>query len=234
MNQLCLVTLASLVWVTAPAMAITAPLLSLGDTLQRDHRVTQGQQRDSSKILLSLEPSEKPIVQTEDWTTKDIKLPWNQVALDKSFGAEELVVFTKSFKFKLGFASNRKERVHARWTQKSVELAIMRGRDCGLLFGCESATSYGLPKRIKVTVDGQDFFLKTIEQNTYELTSEFKQAIEQTSGRLAFKVDERVNFEVQEEALPGLKQLLTRQGTANLVKPMGAPSTLAPTNPGAF
>lgn len=236
MNQLRLVTLASLVWFTVPVMAIAASLpLSLGAPLPRNDRAVEVPQRTLFKTLLSLESSAKPIVQTEDWTTKDIKLPWNQVALDKSFGAEELVVFTKSFKFKLGFASNRKERVHARWTQKSVELAIMRGRDCGLLFGCESATSYGLPKRIKVTVGGQDFFLKTVEQNTYELTPEFKQAILQTSGRLDFKVDERVNFEIQEEALPGLKQLLALEGSAtNLANPTGTPSTLAPTNPGAF
>ncbi len=212
MNQLRLVTLAGLVWVTVPAMATAASLpLTLGFSLQRDDQVIEVQQYHPSKTLLSLEPAERPVVQTEDWTTKDIKLPWNQVALDKSFGAEELVVFTKSFKFKVGFASNRKERVHARWTQKGVELAVMRGRDCGLLFGCESATSYGLPKRIKVTVSGQDFFLKTVEQNTYELTPEFKQALLQTSGRLNFKVDERVNFEIQEEALPGLKQLLALQ-----------------------
>ncbi|MCG9890097.1 MAG: hypothetical protein MH252_03335 [Thermosynechococcaceae cyanobacterium MS004] len=192
--------------------------------MQRNDRTVDVPQGNPSKTLLSLEPSVQPIVQTEDWTTKDIKLPWNQVALDKSFGAEELVVFTKSFKFKLGFASNRKERVHARWTQKSVELAIMRGRDCGLLFGCESATSYGLPKRIKVTVGAQDFFLKAIEQNTYELTPELIQAILQTSGRLNFKVDERVNFEIQEEALPGLKQLLTLEGSSpSLAKPMGTP-----------
>jgi hypothetical protein len=209
MHQFRSVALVSFVLAALPttAIAVTHPFTSSLTSSQSDEYVIREPQHNPSRMLLSLEPSERPIVQTQDWTTKDIKLPWNQVALDKSFGAEELVVFTKSFKFKLGFASNRKERVHARWTQKSVELFIVRGRDCGIVFGCESSTSYGLPKRIKVTIAGQDFFLKTIEQNTYELTPEFKQALQQAAGRLTFTVDERVNFEIQEEALPGLKQL---------------------------
>lgn len=84
------------------------------------------------------------------------------------------------------------------------------------------------PKRIKITSGGQDYFLKTVEQNTYELTPELKQAINQTSGRLIFKVDERVNFEIQEEAIPGLKNLFTMQPIANSAPP-ATPS--APSNP---
>jgi hypothetical protein len=174
-----------------------------------------------------------PTVQTEDWTTKDIKLPWNQVAVDKSFGQSELVVFTKSFKFKVGLISNRKERIHARWTTSNVEIFVMRGRDCGLLLGCESGTNYALPKRIKITVGQQDYFLKSIEQNTYALTPEFKQAASQTTGRLTFKIDERVNFEIQEEALPGLKNLFAIQpAPPTAVAPSEpVPATAAPSAP---
>jgi hypothetical protein len=223
MHLLRFVTLASLIGLAVPTAIATHPSSAALSPLRSNSYVIKMQQPKVFRILLSLEPSDKPIVQTEDWTTKDVKLPWNQVALDKSFGAEELVVFTKSFKFKLGFVSNRKERVHARWTQKSVEVFIMRGRDCGIVFGCESSTSYGLPKRIKVTVGGQDFFLKTIEQNTYELTPEFKQALQQTSGRFTFKVDERVNFEIQEEAIPGLKQLFAIAGNTSSANPSSIP-----------
>lgn len=174
-----------------------------------------------------------PTVQTEDWTTKDIKLPWNQVAVDKSFGQAELVVFTKSFKYKVGWFSNRKERVHARWTTNNVEIFVMRGRDCDLLLGCESGTNYALPKRIKITVGQQDYFLKSIEQNTYALTPEFKQAVSQTNNRLTFKIDERVNFEIQEEALPGLKNLFATQPTSpTAVAPsVSVPATIAPSAP---
>jgi hypothetical protein len=168
-----------------------------------------------------------PTVQTEDWTTKDIKLPWNQVAVDKSFGQAELVVFTKSFKYKVGWFSNRKERVHARWTNNDVEIFVMRGRDCDLLLGCESGTNYALPKRIKITVGQQDYFLKSIEQNTYALTPEFKQVVSQTNNRLTFKIDERVNFEIQEEALPGLKNLFAIQPTppTAVAPPVPVPAT---------
>jgi hypothetical protein len=206
------------------ASPFNSPLGNRGDRLA----IALPQSNKAQNMLVSLEPSGLPIVQTEDWTTKDINLPWNQVALDKSFGAEDLVVFTKSYKFKMGFVSNRKERVHARWTQKTVEIFIMRGRDCGLVFGCESATSYGLPKRIKISSGGQDYFLKTVEQNTYELTPDLKQAINQTSGRLIFKVDERVNFEIQEEAIPGLKNLFAMPPIATSTP--SAPST-PPANP---
>ncbi len=223
--------IASFVFAGGSATAISLPSQAVSpfnSPLGNSPAITLPQHNKAQNILVSLEPSGLPIVQTEDWTTKDINLPWNQVALDKSFGAEDLVVFTKSYKFKMGFVSNRKERVHARWTQKTVEIFIMRGRDCGLVFGCESATSYGLPKRIKITSGGQDYFLKTVEQNTYELTPELKQAINQTSGRLIFKVDERVNFEIQEEAIPGLKNLFTMQPIANS-DPPATPS--APSNP---
>lgn len=229
MYPLRLAALAGLGWVMASVAAIAAaPQPSFSSFLLQSEQGIEPLQRRVLSPLVSLDTSGMPIVQTEDWTTKDIKLPWNQVALDKSFGTEELVVFTKSYKFKLGFVSNRKERVHARWTQSSVEIFIMRGRDCGLVFGCESATSYALPKRLKVTVGGQDYFLKTVEQNTYELTPELKQAITQTSGRLTFKVDERVNFEVQEDALPGLKQLFALQRTANTPTPTLSPSVPLP------
>lgn len=239
MHPFRLVILASFVFgggsanaIALPSSAVSQSHSSLGDR----PAITLPQHNKAQNILVSLEPSGLPIVQTEDWTTKDIKLPWNQVALDKSFGAEDLVVFTKSYKFKMGFVSNRKERVHARWTQKNVEIFIMRGRDCGLVFGCESATSYGLPKRIKITSGGQDYFLKTVEQNTYELTPELKQAINQTSGRLIFKVDERVNFEIQEDAIPGLKNLFATPPIANSAPsaPQSAPSTPStPANPPA-
>jgi hypothetical protein len=174
-----------------------------------------------------------PTVQTEDWTTKDIKLPWNQVAVDKSFGQSELVVFTKSFKFKVGWISNRKERIHARWTTSNVEIFVMRGRDCGLLLGCESGTNYALPKRIKIAVGQQDYFLKSIEQNTYALTPEFKQAVSQTANRLMFKIDERVNFEIQEEALPGLKNLFASQPVPStaIAPSEPVPATVAPSEP---
>jgi hypothetical protein len=161
-------------------------------------------------FLISQAVQGMPTVQTEDWTKKDAKLPWNQIVLDKSFSNEEQVIFTKSSKYKQEFFSGRKERVRARWTHKNVELFVMNGNNCGI-FGCLSSDRYGLPKQIKATVDGQDYFLNTVQQDTYELTPEFKQAIYKASGQFIITVDKKVKFSIQEEAVSALKQLFATQ-----------------------
>lgn len=161
----------------------------------------------TNHFFISQTTQQMPTVQNEDWTKKDVKLPWDRVALDKSSGAGEPVVFTKSYKFKVGFISSRKERVHVRWTQDKAEIYILYGSNCSAIFGCESGASYGLPKQITVTVNRRDYFLSTIDQNTYGLTPELKQAIAQTTGRFSFKIDKKINFEIKEEGVAAIKQL---------------------------
>jgi hypothetical protein len=206
MNQFCVVTLVSLVGIAVPLNAIAIPSSQI-PPLQQESQNRELLQRHAMKTLISLEPSNLTVVSIEDWTSKDAKPPWNQVVLHKTSPAEERVVFTKSYKFKVGWLSNRKERIHARWTQNNVEIFIMAGFNCSPIFGCADGVSYGLPKQIKVTVADKEYALRAVEQGTYALTPELKQAIAQTSAPLNFRVDERIKFEVKEEAFPALKQL---------------------------
>jgi hypothetical protein len=97
-----------------------------------------------------------------------------------------------------------------------AEIFVLRGSNCSAVFGCESGDAYGLPKQITATINGKEYILQTVDQNTYGLTPEFKQAISQTSAPPAFKIDKKINFEVKEEALPALKQLFTIQPTQNV------------------
>jgi hypothetical protein len=207
MYQLRSIIVASLLLVTVPAIASTASSNFISSQ-ERGSAIALSQKHLTDHFLVSQAKQEMPIVQTEDWTGKDVELPWNQLALHKTSSGEEKVVFTKSSKFKLGWISSRKERIRTRWTQKNIELFITNGQNCGV-FGCLSSDGYGLPKRINVTVNGQDYFLNTVQQNTYELTPELKQAIDRTSGRFTFTIDKRINFEIQEEAVPALKRLFT-------------------------
>lgn len=215
MNQFCVATLVSLVGIAVPLNAIAIPSSQI-HPLQQESQTRDFSKHHTLKTLISLEPSNLPVVPIEDWRVKDAKLPWNQLALHKTPNGEERVVFTKSYKFKTGWLSGRKERIHVRWTQNNVELSIMAGFGCSWVFGCESGISYSPPKQIKVTVSSKDYFLTTVDQNTYGLTPELKQAIAQTSAPLNFRVDERIKFEVKEEAIPALKQLLTFQEPASI------------------
>jgi hypothetical protein len=221
MNRLSLVVLASLVSIAVPFNAIAIPSSPM--YLQQENQNSQLLQRHSLNTLISLEPSNLPVITIEDWTVKDAKLSWNQLALHKTATKEELVVFTKSYKFKVGWFSGRKERIHSRWTQNNVEIAIMAGYNCSALFGCADGMSYGLPKQIKAVVGDKEFLLSTVAQGSYGLTPELKQAIAQTSTPLNFRVDERIKFQVKEEAIPALKQLFALQ------EPSSIPSSPSPT-----
>lgn len=194
----------------------TASPISQSSTLFKNDRTSiTTSQTPLNSFKISQVPQDTPIVQIKDWTIKDAKLPWNQLALDKSSGAGEPVVFTKSYKFKVGFFSNHKERIHARWTQNKVEIAVMYGSTCSPIFGCADSASYALPKQIAVTINGRDYFLNRVDQNTYGLEPELKQTISQTSGKLAFKLSEKLKFEVKEEAVPALKRLFAMQSVSN-------------------
>jgi hypothetical protein len=153
------------------------------------------------------------IIKAEDWTLKDINLPWNQVVLDQSWSENNYVVFTKSFKFKVGFLEpHKKERIHARWTQNQVEIFVMRGRSCGLVGGCLSSDSYLLPKRIRLTVEGQNYFLVSSQANTYEVTTELKNILAniKTETTINVRLDERINFELKLDAVKALSQLMNK------------------------
>jgi hypothetical protein len=165
---------------------------------------------DDSKLTITRTVDGIAVVNVEDWGKKDIKLPWDQVVLDQSFGSNEYVVFSKAFKFKVGWVSNRKERIHVRWTQNQVELFVFRGLNCSLLFGCETGTSYLLPKRIKISLDSQDYFLKSVDANTYALTPEFKTALVNNNSVTAasIRLDERINFELEAPTRTALHQLM--------------------------
>jgi hypothetical protein len=206
MNQFCVVTLVSLVGIAVPLNAIAIPSSQI-PPLQQASQNRELSQNHALKTLISLEPSNLTVVPIEDWRVKDAKIPWNQLVLHKTPNAEERVVFTKSYKFKTGWVSGRKERIHSRWTQNNVEISIMAGFGCSWVFGCETGISYALPKQIKVTVADKEYALSTVDQGTYALTPELKQAIAQTSAPLNFRVDERIKFEVKEEAFSALKQL---------------------------
>jgi hypothetical protein len=228
MNQICVVTLVSLVSITVPLNVIAIPSSQI-HPLQKESQNRDFLQHHTLRTLISLEPSNLPVVPIEDWRVKDAKLPWNQLVLHKTPNAEERVVFTKSYKFKVGWVAGRKERIHARWTQNNVELSIMAGFGCSWVFGCDTRVNYAPPKQIKVTVSNKDYFLTTVDQNTYGLTPELKQVITQTSTPLNFRVDERIKFEVKEEAIPALKQLFTPQETSSI--PSSASSGIKPSNP---
>jgi hypothetical protein len=221
MNQLRVVTLASLMSIAVPLNAIALPSSQI-HPLHQESQNREFLRHHALKTLISIEPSNLTVVPIEDWRVKDAKLPWNQLVLHKNPNAEERVVFTKSYKFKVGWVAGRKERIHARWTQNNVELSIMAGFGCSWVFGCEAGVNYAPPKQIKVTVSNKDYFLTTVDQNTYGLTPELKQAITQASAPLNFRVDERIKFQVKEEAIPALKQLFSPQEPTSI---LSSPST---------
>lgn len=216
MYQLRSVIVASFLLVAAPAIA--NPSSNIISSQGGGSAIALPQRHLANHFLLSQSNPSMPIVQEQDWTKKDVKLPWNQLALHKSLGSEEPVVFTKSYKFKVGFFSNSKERVHVRWTQNRAEIAIMFGSNCSPIFGCADGNSYGLPKQITVTISGREYFLSTVDQNTYGLTPEFKQAIAQATDPLVVKIDKKIHFEVKKEAFPAFKQLFAMQPANTTLK----------------
>jgi hypothetical protein len=205
MYQLRSVIVASLILVAVPAIA--HPSSNIMSLQKVEEAISLPQKHFISHFLLSQSNQNLPIIQEQDWTKKDVKLPWNQLALDKFSGVEEPVVFTKSYKFKVGFFTNSKERVHVRWTQNRAEISIMSGSVCSAIFGCAASANYGLPKQISITISGQEYLLRTVDQNTYGLTPELKQAITQATEPLAVKIDKKIHFEIKKEAIPVLKQL---------------------------